>query len=64
MGKFVVNAKHEKQVVLGIFVEFRKAFNSVKYDTLLLKWEKYGIRGVSREFAEIILVTEVTVNNM
>lgn len=36
-----------KVYTIGIFLDFRKAFDSIKYDVLLEKLPLYGIRGIS-----------------
>ena len=45
----VVNALNNKKSVIGVFLDFSKAFDTVKHDILLDKLNHYGIRGKALE---------------
>lgn len=42
----ITNALDPKQYAVGIFIDFKKAFNTVNHSILLNKPQLYGIRGV------------------
>ena len=43
--KIVLDALKDKQHVLGIFIDLSKAFDTIDHSTLLVKLDRYGIRG-------------------
>ena len=45
----VLHSLEKNHTVFGIFLDFSKAFDTVKHDILLDKLEHYGIRGMSHD---------------
>ena len=51
----VLNALEKGDIVLGVFLDFSKAFDTVDHDILLKKLYKYGIRGLPYEWIKSYL---------
>ena len=49
---FVTKALDDGEYVIGIFLDFSKAFDTVDHKILFQKLEKYGIRGVAYDWIE------------
>ena len=48
--EYVYNKLDQGEIVLSIFLDFRKAFDVVDHQILLNKLEKYGIRGLPKQW--------------
>lgn len=62
----IVAALDGSSVALGLFIDFSKAFDCVNHEILLLKLERYGVRGVTNKWFESYLSDrsqKVSVNN-
>ena len=46
----ISKALHEGDFVLGVFLDFSKAFDTVNHDILLRKLYRYGIRGIANDW--------------
>ena len=51
----ISDALENGEYVLGLFLDFSKAFDTVNHDILFLKLENYGIRGVALEMLKSYL---------
>ena len=51
----ITNAYEKGDAVLGVFIDFSKAFNTINHTILLQKLQEYGIRGISLKWFESYL---------
>lgn len=48
----IIGAIDKNEVVIGLFLDFQKAFDTVNHEILLRKLDKYGIRGVALKWVK------------
>ena len=63
----IANSLNNNEVVLGVFLDFSKAFDTLLHNILLKKLEHYGIRGKSLDLLENYLTNRkqyVCINDM
>ena len=46
----IKNSLDNRKFGCGIFIDFKKAFDTVNHEILLMKLEPYGIRGAAKEW--------------
>ena len=45
----ITSSIDEKKISIGVFIDLKKAFDTVNHDLLIDKLEYYGIRGIAQE---------------
>ena len=55
MVNIILNALDNKMFSLGVFIDLKKAFDTVNHRLLVEKFKYYGIRGVAYQFLESYL---------
>ena len=55
MVKVIVNAMDNDMCSIGVFIDLKKAFDTVNHNLLIKKFKYYGIRGVASNFLETYL---------
>lgn len=53
--EYILDAFERKAVVLGLYIDFSKAFDCVNHKILLYKLDQYGVRGTANELLESYL---------
>ena len=51
----ITNAMDKKEHVIGLFLDFAEAFDTVNHDILLRKLDHYGIRGIALQWLQSYL---------
>jgi retron-type reverse transcriptase len=51
----IIDALEKGHLMVGIFLDFSKAFDTVNHSILLAKLNRYGIRGISNDWVRIYL---------
>lgn len=51
----ITNAIDNKQYAIGLFIDLKKAFDTINHDILINKLERYGIRGVVLDWVKSYL---------
>lgn len=50
LSEFIHKALNNKEYVVGIFTDIKKAFDTVNHNILLSKLDRYGFRGPAKQF--------------
>ena len=58
LGEIICESIDKKKYVMGIFIDLKKAFDTIDHTILLDKLYHYGIRGISNDWVKVILKIE------
>ena len=58
----IFSSLDKNQLCMGIFIDLRKAFDTVDHEILVEKLEFYGVRGTSGIFLDNISVTDLSIS--
>ena len=51
----IISAVDNKKCTIGVFIDLKKAFDTIDHKLLLTKLEQYGIRGVAYDWIKSYL---------
>ena len=51
----ITNAIDHKKYAVGVFIDIKKAFDTINHDILINKLERYGIRGIVLDWVKSYL---------
>lgn len=59
----ISTAMDNREHTIGIFIDLKKAFDTIDHNILLHKLERYGFRGIAHTWLKIIWTTDTNICN-